>query len=99
MVKDQGQCDLTIMTLTIIIHHNSGKEGKVVTIFLIWSDTELATLVLGTTFETVATQIFCTTELKTESADHTFLTGNVNIVKTFISQKNNNLIPFIIKFH
>ena len=39
--------------LAIIQHHNSGTEGKNVTIFHIWSDTELVTLILGGHLETV----------------------------------------------
>ena len=50
-VKGQLHCDITMFCkntfLDIIQHHNSGTEGEIVTIFHIWSDTELVTLILG----------------------------------------------------
>ena len=58
-VKGQLHCDIIMFCkkkqatfLVIIQRHNSGTEGEIVTIFHIWSDTELVTLILGLHLET-----------------------------------------------
>jgi len=56
-VKGQLHCDIIMFCkntfLAIIQHHNSETEGEIVTIFHIWLDTELVTLILDFHLETV----------------------------------------------
>ena len=56
-VKGHLHCDIIMFCKNtfqaIIQRHNSGTEGEIVTIFHIWSDTELVTLILGGHLETV----------------------------------------------
>ena len=46
--------------LAIIQHHNSGQQWEIDTMFHIWSDTELVTVILALHFETMLiVEIFC----------------------------------------
>ena len=68
-VKGQLHCDNIMFCkntfLAVIQHHNSGTEGEIVTIFHIWSDTELVTLIFGVHLQTVLiVEIFCAAGLK-----------------------------------
>lgn len=45
--------------LAIIQHNNSGTEGEIVTVFHIWSDSELLKLILAAHLETVLTVLIC----------------------------------------
>ena len=56
-VKGQLNCDIIMFCkntfLTIIQRHNARIEGEIVSIFHIWLDTELVTLILGAHLGTV----------------------------------------------
>ena len=62
-VKGQLHCDVIMFSkntfLAIVQHHNSGTEGDVVTIFHIWSDTELVTVNLAAHLEAVEDLQLC----------------------------------------
>lgn len=65
-VKGQLHCNVVIFSLKMIQHHKSPIEVKIVTIYHIWSHTEMATLSLGAHIETVVLflLIFCAVKLK-----------------------------------
>ena len=66
-VKGQLHSDIIMFCkntyLAFIQHHNLGTGGEIVTIFHIFSDTELVTLILGAQLETVVI-VFCAAGLK-----------------------------------